>query len=88
MEINSYSADEVSKLKQLMIQGTGIGTDEYGICGNLFLYCTDSDRLSKSIDEVMMGTTFCIQDINLCYEFVIDSSPARTSIENLRPASS
>ena len=34
MRINSHSADKSSKLKQLMIQGTSIGTDEYGIHRN------------------------------------------------------
>jgi hypothetical protein len=74
MQINSHSADESSKLKQLMIQGTSIGTDKYDICRNLFLHCIDSDRMPKSIDEVMMGTTFGIKYINLHFEFVIDSN--------------
>ena len=74
MRINSHSADESSKLKQLMIQGTSIGTDEYGICEKILLHFTNSDRMPKSIDEVMMSTTFGIKYINSHYEFFIDSN--------------
>ena len=66
MRINSHSADESSKLKQLMIQGTSIGTDEYGICEKSLLHCTNLDRMPKSIDEVMMGATFGIK-----YQFAL-----------------